>query len=430
MGNVTGAVNLDLSQASVFTATITGATTFSFINWPSGSVTTAPTVIATEDSVGSHTITYQNITWLPIGTTPTFQQSASQVNVTSFFSTNNGTNIFGQASSASGGGFSIYGNGSGGVCTFDGTTTSFPGNSIGYFGSAPTRGYYLQQDIYLEDGSSIGSGIALDLNGYRLFCNGTFTNNGYINGGSSTTQKTATGATPATGVFGSLAGAIGVPGSTGYVPQGPKVPMATSSAYAGTGGCSGGTQYGMTLTAATGTGNVTTLLVASSVSANYGQVIPKGTSICLINGSNYATSIFLTQAVTVAATMTLNIIAGNGIENATTWNTSTSYPSGSIIGWSGGDSIQGTTAGFPQGAPGLITGVFFVSSPSISSIPTTLSAAVSTGDTSMSVGGVLSQWAIPCPRSDKSSPTDNCRLQSKLDKRIISAVCCYYIQLL
>lgn len=388
LGNVTGAVNLDLSQASVFTATITGATTFSFMNWPGGSVTTAPTVIATEDSVGSHAITYQNITWLPIGTTPTFQQSASQVNVTSFFSTNNGTTIFGQASSSSGGGFAVYGDGSGGLCTFDGTTTTFGANSIGYSGTPPNRAYYLQQDLYLQDGSSIGSGIVLALNGYRLFCNGTFTNNGFITGSSSNTLKYASGATPATGVFGTLAGVLGNPGTTGPAPPGQKVPIASSSGYAGAGGASGGTAYGMTLTAATGTGTVTTLSVASSVSANYGQVIPKGTSICLINGSNYQTNLYLTQSVTVAATMTLNVIQGAGIENASTWNASTSYPSGSIIGWSGGYSVQSSPA-FPHGVPNLINGYFFPSSASVTSIPTTLAAAMYAGDTSISINALL-----------------------------------------
>jgi hypothetical protein len=75
-----------------------------------------------------------------------------------------------------------YGDGSDGVCTFDGTTT-FP------FASLSGGVYKLTRDCYLADGSSVASGVtimtgyydgSINYLGYRLFCKGTMTNNGTL----------------------------------------------------------------------------------------------------------------------------------------------------------------------------------------------------------------------------------------------------------
>jgi hypothetical protein len=98
-----------VSAAAVFVATITGATTFTFVNWPPGAVAPEPTVIARQDNAG-HTISFAGITWLPVGTSPVFQVGANQTNVTTFFSTDNGVTVYGQGGSLSGGGGGRGGN--------------------------------------------------------------------------------------------------------------------------------------------------------------------------------------------------------------------------------------------------------------------------------------------------------------------------------
>lgn len=71
----------------------------------------------------------------------------------------------------------VYGDGSDGTQTFDGSTTI-----LGIVPSVNT--YTLSRDIYLSS-STINNGVSIIANGYRLFCNGTLTNNGTIqwNGG-------------------------------------------------------------------------------------------------------------------------------------------------------------------------------------------------------------------------------------------------------
>lgn len=59
LANVTGTVNLDASLASVWTATLTGATTFNFINVPSGQLF-APQIIATQNGTGGYTVSFSN----------------------------------------------------------------------------------------------------------------------------------------------------------------------------------------------------------------------------------------------------------------------------------------------------------------------------------------------------------------------------------
>jgi hypothetical protein len=66
----------------------------------------------------------------------------------------------------------VYGNGSDGAQTFDGMTT--------ILGLVPSNSTYtLTRDIFLAS-STINMGVSIITDGYRIFCNGTLTNNGTI----------------------------------------------------------------------------------------------------------------------------------------------------------------------------------------------------------------------------------------------------------
>lgn len=213
LGDVTGNVVLDVSQANVFAARIVGPTTFTFAGWPAGDVATEPTVIANQDAIG-HTITFAGITWLPVGTSPVFQVGANQTNITTFFSTDNGVTVYGQGGSLSGGGYGVYGDGGDGVVTLDGTTTPPSGIGVGGPGF-----YYLARDFH-ADTLTVGAGISLEMGQagrpYRLRVKNTLT---VAAGGIITAAagaNAASGATPARNATGGsmLAGGDGGAGST------------------------------------------------------------------------------------------------------------------------------------------------------------------------------------------------------------------------
>jgi hypothetical protein len=104
LGNVSGAVNVDLSQGVVFSCTMTGNTTFTYINWPSGTVETEPVIYATQDGTGGWTITLAGVVWEPSGTAPTWDTTAGHTNLIVVGSANNGTTIVGQSAGGGGGG--------------------------------------------------------------------------------------------------------------------------------------------------------------------------------------------------------------------------------------------------------------------------------------------------------------------------------------
>lgn len=241
LGNVTGAIQLDLSLGSIFTCTVTGNVVFSFTNWPTGLVAVEPIVIATQDGVG-HSISFTGVTWLPAGSPPLFQTGASQTNVTSFFSANNGTTVYGQGGSTLGGGFGVYGDGSDGAVVLDGVNTySFLGKS--------GNTYWLLRDTYFSS-LTIAAGISLQLGGggtatFRAFCKGTlsiaataFIITAVNNGSSGATG----GSNLATGSL--TPGANGPAGGTGVGAAGTNV-LGQSGGFAGAGGASGGTAGGL-----------------------------------------------------------------------------------------------------------------------------------------------------------------------------------------
>lgn len=100
LGSVSGAVTCNLTLGSVFTATITGDTTFTFANWPVGKEA-EPVIYVTEDVTGGHAITIASVTWLPSGTAPTFVTTAGSMNIVTVASPDGGAHIYGATGGAS-----------------------------------------------------------------------------------------------------------------------------------------------------------------------------------------------------------------------------------------------------------------------------------------------------------------------------------------
>ncbi len=237
LGNVSGTVQVDLSQGRTFTCTITGNAVFQFINWPAGATATEPTIIAKQDATG-HTVSFTGVTWLPSGTPPSFQTGPNQTNVIPFFSPDNGTTIYGQGGSATGGGFGVYGDGSDGAAVLDGTNTY--SSILGKSGNT----YWLLRDVYLSS-LTIASGVTLQLGGggtgtFRAFCTGTVSvaSSAFITTSINTAASGATGGS--NGVASSVVvGATGPNGTTGGGVTGNNVAGA-SGGFGGRGGNAGG----------------------------------------------------------------------------------------------------------------------------------------------------------------------------------------------
>ena len=103
----------------------------------------------------------------------------------------------------------VYGDGSDGSPTFDGTTT--------ILGIVPSSNVYtLTRDLYLAS-PTINVGVTIDPSGFRLFANGTLTNNGVIanNGIAASGTNGATGGTAQTGQTFGGNGGVGQNGVTG-----------------------------------------------------------------------------------------------------------------------------------------------------------------------------------------------------------------------
>lgn len=115
------------------------------------------------------------------------------------------------------GGVAVYGDGSDGAATFDGTTTV-----LGLVPSSST--YTLTRDLFLTT-CTINSGVAVITAGYRLFCQGTLTNNGNIAwdgasgaggaGGAALVSGSIMGGASLSGSGGNGSGASGNPGGGG-----------------------------------------------------------------------------------------------------------------------------------------------------------------------------------------------------------------------
>jgi hypothetical protein len=107
-------------------------------------------------------------------------------------------------------GVGIYGDGSDGTVTFDGTTT--------ILGMAPAANIYtLTRDVFFA-AATINNGITLETAGFRIFCAGTLTNNGtirrFIVAPTITPTPTQAATSVTTGTANSQGGVAGSAGAT------------------------------------------------------------------------------------------------------------------------------------------------------------------------------------------------------------------------
>lgn len=269
LGPVQGGVALDLSAADTFTATVTGATSFTFTysgTAPSPVVTVEPTVIVTQDSAGGHSVTFPNVTWLPAGTGPAFPAAAGAATVACFLTPDLGTTVYGQGALETGGGYGVYGDGSDGAVVLDGTNTyAFLGQGTG----SSSNYYWAERDVYASS-LTIAGGCTLQLAGggtapFRLFCSGALTlNGGYISTYVNTAASKGTAGSNLT--WGSL-----VPGA--------KSPAGSTANAAGAAGTSviGGWGAGATVVGGAGGANSSGKAGGAGGGANPPTGMPGGT---------------------------------------------------------------------------------------------------------------------------------------------------------
>jgi hypothetical protein len=135
---------------------------------------------------------------------------------------------------------SVYGDGSDGTRTYDGTTTIL--GVVPSPNSAVNGVYTLTRDIFLAAGT-LNSGITIITNGFRIFCSGTFTNNGTIqwNGkpGSGATAGAAVSNTAGTLQHGAAAAAPGTAGGNGGTAAGSAGTSNTNQGFGASGGVGG-----------------------------------------------------------------------------------------------------------------------------------------------------------------------------------------------
>ena len=97
---VTTTYTVDLSTANVFALTLTGNTTFTFSNPAASGISTAFTLIITQDSTGSRTGTWPASVKWPNGSTPVLSTGANKTDILNFITTNGGTTYYGSLSLA------------------------------------------------------------------------------------------------------------------------------------------------------------------------------------------------------------------------------------------------------------------------------------------------------------------------------------------
>ena len=242
-GNV---YKLTLGNNATCTFTLTTAT-------PSGT-SSSVTVYLAQDSTGGRSVAWNNVTWLG-GSTPFAATAPLAVTAYAFESLDGGSTWYGtqisggpqipipnsdlsaQASSALG----MFGDGSDGPATLDGTTT--------VLGMVPSSGVYtMTRDLHLT-ALQINSGATLYASGYRIFCQGQVS---ISSGGTlSAAGKAASGSTGGLpsgsgsnaggrggGAGGTGAGAAGPGGAIG-LPNGPAGGGGAGSAGGAAGGAAG-----------------------------------------------------------------------------------------------------------------------------------------------------------------------------------------------
>lgn len=159
----------------------------------------------------------------------------------------------------------IYGDGSDGELTWDGAAT--------ILGLVPAANVYtLNRDIFMGT-STINSGISIVTNGFKIFCNGTLTNNGTIrwNGNDGATAGTA-GASVSnanSSIWPNVSGSAGGAGTTATGSVGATSPTTPFGGRGGSGGLgssgAGGASQALA-TVATTKGSFRSLTPASTLS--------------------------------------------------------------------------------------------------------------------------------------------------------------------
>lgn len=160
---------------------------------------------------------------------------------------------------AAAGGLGIYGDGSDGSVTFDGTTT--------ILGMAPSANVYtLTRDIWLGS-STINNGVTINTVSWRIFCQGTLTNNGQVscNGNGTTGTNHSLGGSAIT-TLGTLNAesvtTIASAGGIGTTTNGGAGQNSTGQALVASSGGHGGAGNSGT-GAAGGTSNVVTAIIGA-----------------------------------------------------------------------------------------------------------------------------------------------------------------------
>jgi len=216
----------------------------------SGAVTAADTSIVIAGTGVAPTIATGTLDVIAADHPPAADWSNNSHKITSLANGSAATDAaaFGQLSGL-GYGLSIFGDGSDGSVTFDGTTT--------ILGMAPSSSVYtLTRDFYFS-AVTINNGVQIKTNGFRFFCSGTLTNNGTIqwngnaasgtNGGTGGAGLNNANSSFSAGTGGSSAGTSGATGGTGNGSAGTNA--STNFSLGGVGGA-GGT--GATSTAGAG----------------------------------------------------------------------------------------------------------------------------------------------------------------------------------
>ena len=142
----------------------------------------------------------------------------------------------------------IYGNASDGVLNF------ISSGSATVAGATLSSGTYtMTRDIYMADGSVIASGSTIKTSGWRLFCNGTLTNNGIIDSSGNASVANAAGGALAYSSATISNTTVGAAGAAGSTTTGSAGSSSATNGLGGAGGAGGSNVSGPNAGAAGGT---------------------------------------------------------------------------------------------------------------------------------------------------------------------------------
>lgn len=142
----------------------------------------------------------------------------------------------------------IFGSGQDGAAVFDGANTFSFATKVG-------STYTLTRDLFLGDGSSCAAGVTIYTAGFRIWCNGTFTNEGLIHNDGRAAALGTAGAGSALGTTGiGTAGGNGRAANTGLPGTNQSNTLGDASAAGGAGGAGGANAGGAAGTYSPGAG--------------------------------------------------------------------------------------------------------------------------------------------------------------------------------